>query len=92
MRKRVEGPNDQRGHPTVTYDEIGIRAFLQQNTGSEQLILGQHVKNYDAFMLTSKQVQIKEGDEIQWHDKIFRVAEIIENRSHIECHLKKVEA
>lgn len=90
-RQRIETERDERGHPQVTYNEIHIRAFIHRNTGSEQLILGQHVKNYDAYMLTSKKYQIKEGDEIRYDIK-YRVSDVIENRSHIECQLKKVEA
>jgi len=92
LRKRTEGERDERGHPTITYIEIPIKAFIHENTGNEQLILGQTIKNYDAFLLTSQKYKIKEDDEIRWHDKTYKISDIVENISHIECHLKKVEA
>lgn len=91
-RQRIEGERDDRGHPTVTYKDDRIRALFHRNTGSEHLVLGQQVKNYDAFMLVSKNSTIKDGDEIIAENIRFRIAEVIENRSHLECHLKKVEA
>ena len=91
-RRRIEGNKDKRGHPTITRTEIPIRAFIHENSGNEQLILGQTIKNYDAFLLSSKKYDIKEGDEILWHNKAYRISDVIQNISHIECHLKKVEA
>lgn len=82
---------DERGHPVVSEESVDTRGLFHVNTGSERLILGHNIHDYDAYILVPHTLDVVEGDEFLVNGERYKVKSLIRNRSHIECNLKRVK-